>query len=144
MQDGQDQEVYGQRDWYVYHMSSSSNSSQYSSSGSPTEPSSALPHRTPSRLRRRPPREGYHPLGQDNSKAVTAAGGIAQEENHETLPTTFRRNTSNGKLKKPKREPGAPGNSLRERKLSSSGNGDGLSPGELQRSPSRKLKKQKS
>lgn len=73
---------------------------------------------------------------------MTAAGRIAQDEIHETLPTAFRRTTSNGKLKKPKREPGAPGNSLRERKLSG-GNGDGLSPGELQRSPSRKLKKQK-
>ncbi len=68
---------------------------------------------------------------------MTAAEGIAQDENHEALPTSFRRTVSNGKLKKPKRE-----SSIRERKPSS-GDGDGLSPGELQRSPSRKLKKQK-
>jgi hypothetical protein len=73
---------------------------------------------------------------------IAAAEEIAQDEIYATAPTACRRTTSNGKLKKSKREPGAPGSNLREQKLSS-GNGGGSAPGELQGSPSRKLKKQR-
>lgn len=140
-QDGQDEDVCGQRD--RYGMFSSSSSSYYIPSGSPNGFASVPPHHTHStRLRRRPPRERYYALAEGDSKPVAAAEEIARAEIDATLPTACRRTTSNAKLKKSRRESGASGSSLRERKLSN-GNGDSSAPGELQRSPSRKLKKQR-